>query len=522
MRQLIPIFVFIFFTSCGTKKDDLIGIWETEDGEETLFIHKRHDDLMIDYSTSRTINGYRLTIFSSEATFDDNKFTLKNTFYINRAWPKTIMYKNNQLVYQDKIFIQNKERTKDYLKSVKEQEERAAKDKSENDKSSLYISNPSPINVGRASDLLKIQSHNELELKFGKNKVEKLIGAMSGKTEIPFGSVLNEGEVNQVIFIWKDNSYSNLVSLFISPGIQNKKYVVPDWQIDGDIRIGMTVDELIKLNGTKIDFMGLGNFDKSGMVLSYNNGQLSNYNVFPEVMSMGGIPVDILNKFMGYKKISSDNKYFDKLDLRVQSLWLLNTTPVENNQSSTTTSSETPQEFLEDYLKYDSHDDLVDIFGEENVIKKKGMTEGGETEYTSILFPNSKKRLSFVWNNADYSNLKLLVDGIGITGNTKPTPSYYKTKDGIALNLPLSNLQTINEKPVSFYGFEWDDGGYVTNWNNGKLDKNNLVVVLSYKGNISADKADKFLGEVVLTSNDKNLSSSGLNIFVKTIYLLKN
>ena len=99
MRQLLPLFLLILFASCGTKKDDLIGIWETEDGEETLFIHKRYDDLMIDYSTSRTINGYRLTIFSSEATFDDNKFTLKNTFYINRAWPKTILYKNNQLVY---------------------------------------------------------------------------------------------------------------------------------------------------------------------------------------------------------------------------------------------------------------------------------------------------------------------------------------------------------------------------------------------------------------------------------------
>ena len=102
MKAYILLILTFCFVGCTTQKENLIGIWKTEDGKEKLFIHKLYDDLIIDYSTE--VMGHSVTVFSTEATFNDNVLTLKNTFFGNRLWPHTILYKDNHLIYQNEIF----------------------------------------------------------------------------------------------------------------------------------------------------------------------------------------------------------------------------------------------------------------------------------------------------------------------------------------------------------------------------------------------------------------------------------
>ncbi|MGB4775078.1 MAG: hypothetical protein WBP45_07900 [Daejeonella sp.] len=513
MKAFILLILPFCFVGCKTQKENLIGIWKTEDGKEKLFIHKLYDDLIIDYSTE--VMGHSVTVFSTEATFNDNVLTLKNTFFANRSWPNTIVYKNNQLIYQNNVFKINEELTSICLKSLKEQEEKEQTDKLNNLETTPFISNAQSANVGKISQLLKFKSHDELVTVFG-NKVQKLFTAMIGKTEIPFGSVLYRDEVNQVIFLWKDNSFANLQALFITPKAEGNNYVIPDWEFDGGIKVGMTAAELVELNGKRIDFMGLGNFNKSGIVLSFNNGQLSKLNLFPEIETTGTPLVSVYNNFTGYKKITSDDKYFDKLGLRIRSIWVLNKEqPISDGPITELKAIQST--FLEDYFRYQSHDDLIRAFGNDNVDKKESTDSQGELQYSSVIFPNTDKQLEFVWKAADNSDLKFIKDDIGNGEYAKPTPSFYSTHQGLKIKLSLDALCDLNKKPVTFYGFEWDNGGALINWSNGALNASKIDVTLGYSGDIPYSKASALTGAVQLKSDSKEVKQSGISIFIKTI-----
>lgn len=45
-----------------------------------------------------------------------------------------------------------------------------------------------------------------------------------------------------------------------------------------------------------------------------------------------------------------------------------------------------------------------------------------------------------------------------------------RTVQGIAVGDPVSKLAAVNGSPFRFYGFSWDYGGYVTDWEGGSLD----------------------------------------------------
>jgi hypothetical protein len=47
--------------------------------------------------------------------------------------------------------------------------------------------------------------------------------------------------------------------------------------------------------------------------------------------------------------------------------------------------------------------------------------------------------------------------------------SGWPTRAGVSPGMTLKQLEELNGKPFLFYGGGWDLGGYVTNWNNGKL-----------------------------------------------------
>lgn len=50
------------------------------------------------------------------------------------------------------------------------------------------------------------------------------------------------------------------------------------------------------------------------------------------------------------------------------------------------------------------------------------------------------------------------------------TATHWSLPNGLRIGLDTKALQELNGKPFTFYGFEWDYGGTIVNWNGGKLD----------------------------------------------------
>ncbi len=73
--------------------------------------------------------------------------------------------------------------------------------------------------------------------------------------------------------------------------------------------------------------------------------------------------------------------------------------------------------------------------------------------------------------------------------------------------MSLKELNSLNNKPVDFYGFEWDFGG-VVKFNDGVLENKNLFVFLK------TDKAygKEFIGDTPHSSEEENVKKLNLQV----------
>lgn len=122
-------------------------------------------------------------------------------------------------------------------------------------------------------------------------------------------------------------------------------------------------------------------------------------------------------------------------------------------------------EYLEDFLTFQTHEDIESFFGSENVEKTKILKEEGTVFYPiSILNPQNRNRVFIYWKDEDYKN-PIFVEAyysyyshefVVLTdeGDT------YTTKDGIAIGTKIPELEKIIGE-FSFYGLAWDMGGLV-------------------------------------------------------------
>ncbi|QDK82854.1 hypothetical protein EXU85_31305 [Spirosoma sp. KCTC 42546] len=58
-------------------------------------------------------------------------------------------------------------------------------------------------------------------------------------------------------------------------------------------------------------------------------------------------------------------------------------------------------------------------------------------------------------------------------------PTRWTTADGLRIGTTLKELEARNGKPFKVWGFEWDYGGMVSNWEGGKLAQSNKKAFLS-------------------------------------------
>lgn len=100
-------------------------------------------------------------------------------------------------------------------------------------------------------------------------------------------------------------------------------------------------------------------------------------------------------------------------------------------------------------------------YGEANVVEGELPGAEGETAQGWIIFPNDTEKKLMIYTDESNSHPgSLLVD---------ETNSKWHLSNSIKLGTDSTTLQSLNKKPFTFYGFYWDYGGVITDWNGGAL-----------------------------------------------------
>lgn len=125
-------------------------------------------------------------------------------------------------------------------------------------------------------------------------------------------------------------------------------------------------------------------------------------------------------------------------------------------------------------IKADSDEnDLLDAYGPANVIRHDTIyTAEGDYEIGTTLYKGTPDETAVLWTDsakqARPSAVKLILNVDPASAKTRGK-SRWKTANGVRLGLTISEIEKLNGKPFKLYGFEWDFGGSVTDWQKGKL-----------------------------------------------------
>jgi hypothetical protein len=139
----------------------------------------------------------------------------------------------------------------------------------------------------------------------------------------------------------------------------------------------------------------------------------------------------------------------------------------------------------EDLLQFYSHEFLVSVFGEKNVIKDLYYFSEKEVTKCSVLFPHTNRQAVFIWGDEiNLSGPIYLV--IGGNLNTASNANYdkvveenvWRSKDGIYSGMSLNDLIKLNNSDLNFYGKDSKFPFMVVPDNRGVLNfKKNRVVL---------------------------------------------
>ncbi|HVZ56067.1 MAG TPA: hypothetical protein VG870_05365 [Chitinophagaceae bacterium] len=142
--------------------------------------------------------------------------------------------------------------------------------------------------------------------------------------------------------------------------------------------------------------------------------------------------------------------------------------------------------FAEDLLAFNSHENLVYIFGKANV--KKDVYYFSEKEFSkcSVLFPNTNRQVIFIWNDEpDDYGLSYLLFGGGLPtgssglGNPAITESDWTLSNGLKPGMNLYELTRLNGGNIRFYGKSSEFEGMIVPENKGEINFRKTGVLLS-------------------------------------------
>jgi hypothetical protein len=105
---------------------------------------------------------------------------------------------------------------------------------------------------------------------------------------------------------------------------------------------------------------------------------------------------------------------------------------------------------------------LVAAFGKANVAFEEVDGPEGTKEMATVVFgKDPKRRLTVRWDEEKKRQRPLHIE-LG--------PAW-RLANGLRRELSLAEVEALNGRPFALSGFEWDFGGYVTDWKKGRLER---------------------------------------------------
>jgi hypothetical protein len=110
-----------------------------------------------------------------------------------------------------------------------------------------------------------------------------------------------------------------------------------------------------------------------------------------------------------------------------------------------------------------THASLVKHFGARNVAWETVDGPEGSTYQVTAIFPKDpKRRLEAVWRDEEGRKDLLSVD-------VKSEGTAWTGPAGVAMKMPIAEVERRNARPFALAGFQWDMWGWVLDWKDGKL-----------------------------------------------------
>jgi len=144
-------------------------------------------------------------------------------------------------------------------------------------------------------------------------------------------------------------------------------------------------------------------------------------------------------------------------------------------------------------------DKIKETYPDANIYEALGVFEEGTKELPySVLYPDTPNELNITW--ADASRTQIYDIRISIGGD-------WRSSTGIKIGTTYEELNELNGKPISFYGFGWDYSGAVV-WNEGEFEKGKLRVFLSPE----KEPNSKFYGDHILKASPEEIAELNLRV----------
>jgi hypothetical protein len=140
-----------------------------------------------------------------------------------------------------------------------------------------------------------------------------------------------------------------------------------------------------------------------------------------------------------------------------------------------------PTEMLDSLLTIPNEKALIEIFGDEFVTTDSVYDSEGNRSIVSLIYPGTVNQVEVFWKNKQKKSgmEKVRLNAFFDEQNEVYLPnSRWKTSFGVTLGTSLKELERINQTPFIFFGFGWDYGGFISEYNTGKLGQYPLTIQL--------------------------------------------
>ncbi len=174
-------------------------------------------------------------------------------------------------------------------------------------------------------------------------------------------------------------------------------------------------------------------------------------------------------------------------------------------------------EFAEDLLKFKSHQYLVSMFGEKNVIKDVYYFSEKEVSRCSVVFPKTARQAVFIWE--DEANLinpqYVIVGGNMRFGSVSDydgviIENAWSSKEGIYSGMSLASLLKLNGNSFNFYGRDSKIPYMIVPERTGNIDFKKSKILLGCLN----PTGSKLLSKPTVNAEDIEYDNLGLYVFM--------